>query len=93
MTRKLQTQDDLGLRHFLRKEQLKAEHPKDVGQPSKHHPLEPMPRNPNTHVSIRLPQDLCDWIWLQYPNEPTISSAVQQYLKDQYGIYRKASSV
>ncbi len=72
--------------HFLPKSQLHAERAKDIKpllHPVDHRQM--MPRNPNTHVSIRLPQDLCDWIWEQYPNEPTISSAVQRYLKDMYG--------
>ncbi len=93
MTRKLQTQDDLGGRHFIRKEQLHAERAKDINPLKQKHSYVKMPRNPSTHISIRLPQDLCDWVWEMYPNEPTISSAVQQYIKDMYGSRIKDSPV
>lgn len=71
------------LRMSLRKQDLHAEHPTDVrAVPEKTN--EVGPRNPNTHVSIRLPMYTCDWLWELYPNEPTISAAVQQFIKDCY---------
>ncbi len=92
MTPKLHTKDDFGGTHYVYRDRLKAEHPEDLAPLKKHLP-ERMPRNPNTHISIRLPQDMCDWIWEQYPNEPTISSAVHHYLKDMYVSGSKAGSV
>lgn len=80
-------------REFLRKQDLHAEHPVDI-KPLLHKPsYTKLPRNPSTHISIRLPMDVCDWVWEMYPNEPTISSAVQHYIKDKYGSRSEVSSV
>lgn len=91
MTRKVYLEDGSHDK-FLRKQDLHAEHPVDVKtKPEKlNHAA---PRNPLTHVSIRLPMTWCDWIWEMYPNEPTISSAVQHYLKDRYESSTQAGSV
>ncbi len=76
----------------LPKQLLHAEHTKDIKPDLEPRP-ELSPRNPNTHVSIRLPMDVCDWIWEQYPNEPTISAAVVNFIKDKYGSRTKTGSI
>ncbi len=67
----------------VKKQDLHAEHPVDVA-PLKKHVSDKLPRNPSTHISIRIPMDVCDWLWSMYPNETTISAAAQQYLKDKF---------
>lgn len=77
---------------FLRKRDLHAEHPADIKRkPEKMNHV--APRNPATHISIRLPLEVCDWVLSLYPNEPTFSAAVQRYIKEQYGSRSEARSV
>ena len=78
---------------FLRKQDLHAEHPVDVKELLHKPGYEKLPRNPMTHVNLRLSMEICDWIWEQYPNEPTISTAVLRYIKDKYGTRNPNGSV
>lgn len=77
---------------FLRRADLHAEHPTDIkAKPEKMNHV--APRNPATHISIRLPLEVCDWVLSLYPTEPTFSAAVQRYIKEKYGSRSEAGSV